>query len=133
MGSLQGACYSRSSCCWRLRSCSLNRVTASGVENRMRLWCEVERNNPVPRTAVEFCLLPPRLHPENSNVQPNRFFCEFSEDDYREFIRTLSHEGLINAGKRLRTLCGDVVTPTPSTFDRQLRICRDEYRRRHSK
>ena len=38
-------------------------------------------------------------------------FREFSEDDYRKFIRT-----------RLRILCGDVVTPTASTFDRQLKI-----------
>jgi hypothetical protein len=60
-------------------------------------------------------------------------FREFSEDDYRKFIRTLSEEELVKAGKRLRILCGDVVTPTPSTFDRQLKICREEYRRRHPK
>jgi hypothetical protein len=67
-----------------------------------------------------------------ADVQPNRFR-EFSEDDYRKFIRTLSDEELIKAGKRLRILCGDVVTPTPSTFDKQLKICREEYRRRHPK
>jgi hypothetical protein len=60
-------------------------------------------------------------------------FREFSEDDYRKFIRTLSDEELITAGKRLRILCGDVVTPNPSTFDMQLKICREEYRRRHPK
>jgi len=60
-------------------------------------------------------------------------FREFSEDDYRKFIQTLSDEELIKAGKRLRVLCGDVVTPTPSAFDRQLKICREEYRRRHPK
>jgi hypothetical protein len=60
-------------------------------------------------------------------------FREFSEDDYRKFIRTLSDEELIKAGKRLRILCGDVVTENPSTFDRQLKICREEYRRRHPK
>ena len=60
-------------------------------------------------------------------------FREFSEDDYREFIRTLSDEELIKAGKRLRILCGDVVTPNPRTFGRQLKICREEYRRRHPK
>jgi len=54
------------------------------------------------------------------------------EDDYRKFIRTPSDQELIKAGKRLRILCGDVVTPTPSTFDRQLEICREEYRRRQS-
>jgi hypothetical protein len=42
---------------------------------------------------------------------------EFSEDDYRKFIRTLSDEELIKAGKRLRILCGDVVTPMPGTLD----------------
>jgi hypothetical protein len=55
----------------------------------------------------------------------------FNEDDYRKFIRTLSDQELIKAGKRLRILSGDVVTPTPSTFDRQLKICREKYRRRH--
>jgi len=38
---------------------------------------------------------------------------EFNEAGYRKFIRTLSDEELIKAGKRLRILCGDVVTPTP--------------------
>ena len=56
---------------------------------------------------------------------------EFNEAAYRKFIRTLSEEELIKAGKRLRILCGAVVTPNPSTFDRQLKICREEYRRRH--
>ena len=41
-------------------------------------------------------------------------FCEFSEDDYRKFLRTLSDEELIKAGKRLRSLCGDVVLTTPT-------------------
>jgi hypothetical protein len=39
-------------------------------------------------------------------------FREFNEDDYRKFIRTLSDQELIKAGKRLRILSGDVVTPT---------------------
>jgi hypothetical protein len=60
-------------------------------------------------------------------------FREFSEDEYRKFIRTLSDEELVKAGKRLRILCGDVVTPTPSAFDIQLKICREEYRQRHPK
>ncbi|HEX3445857.1 MAG TPA: hypothetical protein VHS80_14160 [Chthoniobacterales bacterium] len=60
-------------------------------------------------------------------------FREFSEDDYRKFVRTLSGEELIKAGKQLRGLCGHVVTPIPSTFDLQLKICREEYRRRHPK
>ena len=58
---------------------------------------------------------------------------EFNEDDYRKFIRTLSDEELIKAGKRLRVLSGDVVTTNPCAFDRQLKICREEYRRRHPK
>jgi len=58
-------------------------------------------------------------------------FREFNEYEYRKFIRTLSDEELIKAGKRLRILCGDVVTPTPSTFDQQFKICREEIRRRH--
>jgi hypothetical protein len=44
-------------------------------------------------------------------------FREFNEDEYRKFIRTLSDEELVKAGKRLRISCGDVVTPTPSTLD----------------
>jgi hypothetical protein len=44
-------------------------------------------------------------------------FHEFSEDDYRKFIRTLSDEELIRAGKRLRILCGDVVISTPGWLD----------------
>jgi len=58
-------------------------------------------------------------------------FREFNEDDYRRFVRALPDEELIKSGKRLRALCGDVVTTMPSTFDRQLKICREEYRRRH--
>jgi hypothetical protein len=55
-------------------------------------------------------------------------FREFSEDEYRKFIRTLSDDELIKAGKRLRMSCGDVVPPIPSGFDKQLKICREEYR-----
>ena len=60
-------------------------------------------------------------------------FREFNEDEYRKFVKTLSDEELIKAGKRLRILCGEVVTPIPSGFDKQLKICREEYRRRHPK
>ena len=60
-------------------------------------------------------------------------FREFSEDEYRKFIRTLSDQELIKAGKQLRMLCGDVVRATRTTFDRQLKICREEYRRRDLK
>jgi hypothetical protein len=58
---------------------------------------------------------------------------EFGEDSYRRFVRTLSDAELIKAGKRLRSLSGDVVLVTPSAFQRQLKICREEYRRRHPK
>jgi hypothetical protein len=57
----------------------------------------------------------------------------FDERKYREFLRTLSDEELIKAGKRLRVLCGDVVTTTPCVFDQELKIFREEYRRRHPK
>ena|ERR1700687_1110517 len=40
-------------------------------------------------------------------------FREFKEDG--NFIPTISDEELIRAGKQLPMLCGDVVTPTPST------------------
>ena len=42
---------------------------------------------------------------------------------------------LIKEGKKLRWLSGDgkIVTTMPSAFDEQLKICRDEYRRRHPK
>jgi hypothetical protein len=49
-------------------------------------------------------------------------FREFNEDDYRRFIRTLSDQELLKAGKRLRILCGDVITATPSMFDSTTQI-----------
>ena len=55
----------------------------------------------------------------------------FDPDEYRRFVQTLSDEELVKAGKRLRSLCGDVVLTTLSAFQRQLKICREEYRRRH--
>jgi hypothetical protein len=54
---------------------------------------------------------------------------EFDANEYRKFVRTLSDEELVKAGKRLRVLCGDVVTAIPSVFRMQLRIYREEYRR----
>ena len=45
-------------------------------------------------------------------------FQEFDAQKYREFVRTLSDEALIKEG---------------SAFDEQLKICREEYRRRHPK
>jgi hypothetical protein len=42
-------------------------------------------------------------------------------------------EALIKEGKQMRWLSGDgtIVSPVPSAFDAQLKICREEYRRRH--
>jgi hypothetical protein len=58
---------------------------------------------------------------------------EFDAQKYREFLRTLSDEALIKEGKQMRWLSGDgkIVSTTPSAFYEQLRICREEYRRRH--
>jgi len=58
---------------------------------------------------------------------------EFDAQKYREFVRTLSDDALIKEGKKLRWLSGDgkIVSTTPSAFDAQLKVCREEYRRRH--
>jgi len=60
---------------------------------------------------------------------------EFDAQKYRESVRTLSDEALIKEGKQLRWLSGDgkIVSTIPSAFDEQLKICREEYRRRHPK
>ena len=60
---------------------------------------------------------------------------EFDAQKYREFVQTLSDEALIREGKKLRWLSGDgkIVSTTPSAFAEQLKICREEYRRRHPK
>jgi len=57
----------------------------------------------------------------------------FDAQKYREFLRTLSDDELIRTGKELRWLSGDgkIVSTTPSAFYEQLKICREEYRRRH--
>ena len=62
-------------------------------------------------------------------------FQEFDAQKYREFLRTLSDEALIREGKQMRWLSGDgkIVSTTPSAFDEQLKICREEYRGRHPK
>jgi len=59
---------------------------------------------------------------------------EFDQNEYRRFSQTLSGEELIKIGRQLRWLSGDgkIVTTTPSVFD-QLKICREEYRRRRPK
>jgi hypothetical protein len=58
----------------------------------------------------------------------------FNEDEYRDCVRSLSDDDLIKEGRQLRSLCGGVVSAgPPCVFDIELRICREEYRRRHPK
>jgi len=56
---------------------------------------------------------------------------EFDAAKYRAYVQTLADEKLIAEGKKLRRLVGNVVSFIPSVFDQQLKICREEYRRRH--
>jgi hypothetical protein len=63
-------------------------------------------------TTAEFddtrSLLPSLCTPIVSVALPGPIgFREFSEDEYRKFIRTLSDEELIKAGQRVRIFCGD--------------------------
>jgi hypothetical protein len=63
-------------------------------------------------------------------------FQEFDAQKYREFVRTLSDDALLKEGKKMRWISGDgkIVSTTPSLFVmRSLKICREEYRRRHPK
>jgi len=55
--------------------------------------------------------------------------------EYRKSVQAMSDEELIKEGKKMRWLSGDgkIVSTTPSAFDAQLKICREEYRRRHPK
>jgi len=57
------------------------------------------------------------------------------EDEYRNRVRRMSDADLIAEGKNLRWLSGDgkIVSATPCAFYEQLKICREEYRRRHPK
>jgi hypothetical protein len=60
---------------------------------------------------------------------------EFDAQKYREFLRTVSDEELIRERKQVRRLSGDgkIVSTMPSAFDAQLKICREEHRRRNPK
>ena len=62
-------------------------------------------------------------------------FREFDPNEYRRFVQTLSDDELAKAGKQLRFLSGNgkLVTTMPCAFYEQLKICREEYRRRHQK
>ena len=59
---------------------------------------------------------------------------EFDEAKYRKFLHTLSDEALIKEGKKLPWFSGDgkIVSTRVCVFHQQLKICREEYRRRHS-
>jgi len=61
-------------------------------------------------------------------------FQELDEQKYREFVQTLFDEALIKEGKQVRWLSGNgkIVSTMPSAFDAQLKICREEWRRRYS-
>jgi hypothetical protein len=52
--------------------------------------------------------------------------------EYRKSIQSMSDEELIKEGKTMRWLSGDgkIVTTMPSAFDEQLKVCREEWRRR---
>ena len=61
-------------------------------------------------------------------------FNQFDQDEYRTRVRAMSDEELLRQGKLLRSLVGSVVSAgPPCVFDQQLKICREEYRRRHPK
>jgi hypothetical protein len=62
-------------------------------------------------------------------------FQKFDQQKYCDFVRTLSDGALIKEGKKMRWLSGNgkIVSPFPSVFDEQLKICRAEWRRRHPK
>lgn len=50
---------------------------------------------------------------------------EFDELKYRAYVQTLSDDALIEEGKQLRVLCGNVATPIVSAFDQQQEVpCR---------
>ena len=51
---------------------------------------------------------------------------QFDEEEYRNRVRSLSDDELIREGKKLRSLCGNVISAgPPCVFDQQLRICRE--------
>jgi len=57
----------------------------------------------------------------------------FDDEEYRNRVRQFSDEDLIKMGRKLRSLVGNVVSVTPCVFRIELKICREEYRRRHPK
>jgi hypothetical protein len=65
------------------------------------------RDNIILRKMIRYFF--PLLHPEQGMSDPIGLR-EFNKAAYRKLIRTLSDEELLKAGKRLRILCGDVVT-----------------------
>ena len=58
----------------------------------------------------------------------------FNEYEYRDRVRLLSDDDLVKEDKQLRSLCSGVDSAgPPCVFDIELKICREEYRRRHPK
>jgi predicted transcriptional regulator len=57
----------------------------------------------------------------------------FNLNEYRHSIQALSDEDLIKEGKTMCWLSGDgkIVSMTPCAFYEQLKVCREEYQRRH--
>jgi len=61
-------------------------------------------------------------------------FREFDEEECRKRVCSLSDANLVKKGKQLRNLVGNVVSAgPPCVFDIELRICREEDRRRYPK
>jgi hypothetical protein len=84
---------------------------------------------------LEFDLPSSTLHTRVLPLHSPIALQEFDAQKYREFVQTVSDEALIKEGKQVQWLSGEgkVVSTTPSAFDQQLKICREEYRRRHLK
>jgi hypothetical protein len=59
----------------------------------------------------------------------------FNLDEYRKSVQALSDEQLLSEGKLIRWLSGDgkIISTRPSTFDEQLRVCREELTKTASK
>ena len=67
--------------------------------------------------------LPRRFLPKGRLVNTPMALSPFNEDEYRDRVRVLSDDKLINEGKQLRSLCGGVVSAgPPCVFDINLRI-----------
>jgi hypothetical protein len=59
----------------------------------------------------------------------------FNLEEYRQYFQALSDDDVIKESKKLRWLSGDgrIVSTIACAFYEQLKICREEDRRRHPK